>query len=418
MPDRDSPPRDYGPAGDRGFSTRAIQAAHRVPRVDQPPTSVPIYQAVTFTSEDAAELGDVLTGARPGYAYSRVDNPTVAALAAAVADLEGADAGVALASGMAAIHAAIVSLVSAGDRIVATKASYGTSRALFDGALRRLGITTDYIDVTNLDAVEAALAGGPARVLYAETIANPTIVVADHRRLAEIAHRHDARYVVDNTFASPYLCRPIELGADLVVESATKYLSGHSDVLAGTVVGSDELIAAVRSLLVDTGAALAPHSAFLVLRGIATLAIRMERHSATAAALASWLERQPGVTRVYHPALDSHPQAVVASRQLALGGGMLAFELDGGRRAGAAFIDAVTIPALTASLGSVFTMVVHPPSTTHRQLDDAALTEAGITAGLLRASVGLEDLEDLKADFGPGLEAARRTVSEAAAATV
>jgi cystathionine beta-lyase/cystathionine gamma-synthase len=205
---------------------------------------------------------------------------------------------------------------------------------------------------------------------------------------------------------------------DLVVESATKYLSGHSDVLAGTVVGSDELIAAVRSLLVDTGAALAPHSAFLVLRGIATLAIRMERHSATAAALASWLERQPGVTRVYHPALDSHPQAVVASRQLALGGGMLAFELDGGRRAGAAFIDAVTIPALTASLGSVFTMVVHPPSTTHRQLDDAALTEAGITAGLLRASVGLEDLEDLKADFGTGLEAARRTVSEAAAATV
>jgi methionine-gamma-lyase len=266
--------------------------------------------------------------------------------------------------------------------------------------------------------VDAALGGGPARVLYAETIANPTIVVADHRRLAEIAHRHDARYVVDNTFASPYLCRPIELGADLVVESATKYLSGHSDVLAGTVVGSDELIAAVRSLLVDTGAALAPHSAFLVLRGIATLAIRMERHSATAAALASWLERQPGVTRVYHPALDSHPQAVVASRQLALGGGMLAFELDGGRRAGAAFIDAVTIPALTASLGSVFTMVVHPPSTTHRQLDDAALTEAGITAGLLRASVGLEDLEDLKADFGTGLEAARRTVSEAAAATV
>ena len=418
MPDRDSPPRDSAPAGDRGFSTRAIQAAHRVPRVDQPPTSVPIYQAVTFTSEDAAELGDVLTGARPGYAYSRVDNPTVAALAAAVADLEGADAGVALASGMAAIHAAIVSLVSAGDRIVATKASYGTSRALFDGALRRLGIATDYIDVTNLDAVDAALAGGPARVLYAETIANPTIVVADHRRLAEIAHRHDARYVVDNTFASPSLCRPIELGADLVVESATKYLSGHSDVLAGTVVGSDELIAAVRSLLVDTGAALAPHSAFLVLRGIATLAIRMERHSATAAALGSWLERQPGVSRVYHPALDSHPQAVVASRQLALGGGMLAFELDGGRRAGAAFIDAVTIPALTASLGSVFTMVVHPPSTTHRQLDDAALTEAGITAGLLRASVGLEDLEDLKADFGTGLEAARRTVSEAAAATV
>lgn len=418
MPEHDpQPPRDPSPDRPAGFSTRAIRAAHRLPRVDQHPTSVPIYQTVTFTSDDAASLGAVLTDEQPGYAYSRIDNPTVVALASAVAELEGAEAGFAFASGMAAIHAAIVSLVSAGDRIVATKASYGTTRSLFGTVLRRLGVTTDHVDMTDLAAVEAALDAAPTRVLYAETIANPTIVVADHAALAAAAHRHGALYVVDNTFASPYLCRPIELGADLVVESATKYLSGHSDVLAGVVSGRRELIDAVRLLQVDTGASLAPNSAFLVLRGISTLAIRMERHAATAAALAAWLERQAGVARVYHPSLPSHPQRDVALRQLAVGGGMLAFELAGGRAAGRAFIDALSIPELTASLGSVFTMVVHPPSTTHRQLDDAALAGAGITPGLLRCSVGLEDLDDLVADFEAGLVAARAAAAQAAAST-
>ena len=398
-----------------GFSTRAIQAAHRIPPVDQRPTSVPIYQTVTFSSDDAEELGAVLTGRIPGYAYSRIDNPTVAALAAAVADLEGADAGVALATGMAAIHAAILSVVSTGDRIVATRAAYGTTRAQLSGILTRLGVTTEFVDVTDLAAVEAALSAGPTRILYAETIANPTIVVADHVALAELAHRHGALYVVDNTFASPYLCRPIELGADLVVESATKYLSGHSDVLAGVVVGRRELIDAVAALEVDTGAALAPHSAFLVLRGISTLAIRLERESATAALLAAWLERQDGVEGVFYPALASHPQHAVARRELSLGGGMLAFELAGGRAAGEAFIDALSIAELTASLGSVFTIVSHPPSTTHRQLDDDALAEAGIAPGLLRCSVGLEDADDLIADFENALAAARAAATTSSA---
>jgi cystathionine beta-lyase/cystathionine gamma-synthase len=418
MPEHDpQPPRDPSPNRSAGFSTRAIRAAHRVPRVDQRPTSVPIYQTVTFSSDDAAALGAVLTDEQPGYAYSRIDNPTVAALAAAVAELEGAEAGYAFASGMAAIHATILSLVSAGDRIVATRASYGTTRSLFAQVLGRLGIETVFVDVTDMTAVDAALAAAPTRILYAETIANPTIVIADHASLAAVAHRHGATYVVDNTFASPYICRPAELGADLVIESATKYLSGHSDVLAGVVSGQRELIERIRALQVDTGASLAPNSAFLVLRGIATLAIRMDRHAATAAALATWLERQGGVSRVYHPSLPSHPQHEVAMRQLAAGGGMLAFELTGGRPAGEAFIDGLTIPELTASLGSVFTMVVHPPSTTHRQLDDAALASAGIGPGLLRCSVGLEDLADLIADFERGLAAARRAASPAGTAS-
>ncbi len=418
MPEHDpQSPRDPSPDRPTGFSTRAIRAAHRIPRVDQRPTSVPIYQTVTFSSDDAASLGAVLTDEQPGYAYSRIDNPTVAALASAVAELEGAEAGFAFASGMGAIHAAIVSLVSAGDRIVATQASYGTTRSLFGSVLRRLGVTTDHVDMTDLGAVEAALEAAPTRVLYAETIANPTIVVADHAALADAAHRHGALYVVDNTFASPYLCRPIELGADLVIESATKYLSGHSDVLAGVVCGRRQLIDPIRLLQTDTGASLAPNSAFLVLRGISTLAIRMERHAGTAAALAAWLERQAGVARVYHPSLASHPQRDVAMRQLSVGGGMLAFELQGGRAAGRAFIDALSIPELTASLGSVFTMVVHPPSTTHRQLDDAALASAGITPGLLRCSIGLEDLDDLVADFENGLVAARAAAGQAAVPT-
>jgi cystathionine beta-lyase/cystathionine gamma-synthase len=408
MPDHDPKPSSGAPdESSQGFATRAIRAAHRVPRVDQRPTSVPIYQSVTFASDDAGELGEVLNGTRSGYAYARLDNPTSAALAATVAELEGAEAGFALATGMAAIHAAVTSLVSAGERIVATQASYGTTRALFANVLGRLGVVVDFVDVTDQAAVEAALAVAPTRILYAETIANPTIVVADHAALAAIAHRHGALYVVDNTFASPYLCRPIELGADLVVESATKYLSGHSDALAGVVSGRRELIGAVRDFQVDTGASLGPQAAYLVLRGIATLALRMERHSATAEALAARLERQDGVSRVFHPSLASHPQREVASRQLGAGGGMLAFELAGGRAAGEAFIDALTIPPVTASLGSVFTMVVHPPSTTHRQLDDAALAAAGITPGLLRCSVGLEDLDDLVTDFERGLAAAR-----------
>jgi methionine-gamma-lyase len=225
--------------------------------------------------------------------------------------------------------------------------------------------------------------------------------------LSELAHRHGARYVVDNTFASPYVCRPLELGADLVVESATKYLSGHSDVMGGVVAGPAGLLDEVRRVEIDTGATLAPLAAFLVLRGIQTLAIRMDRHAATALALAAWLERQEGVERVRYPGLASHPQRAVAERQLRSGGGMLSFDLAGDRSVGPAFIDALSVPELTASLGSVHTMVVHPPTTSHRQLDDAGLAAAGITPGLLRCSVGLEDLEDLVEDFERALRVIR-----------
>ncbi|HYU49640.1 MAG TPA: aminotransferase class I/II-fold pyridoxal phosphate-dependent enzyme [Candidatus Limnocylindria bacterium] len=401
-----------------GFSTRAIRAATRAPRVDQQPNSVPIYQSVTFSSTDVDELAEILTEQRPGYAYARIANPTGETLAAAIAELHGAEEGFVFATGMAAIHAALLSVLTAGDRIVCTRAVYGSTRSLLANVLGGIGIRTEFVDATDLASTEAALAAEPTRVLYVETISNPTIVVADLEALAKLAHGHGAILIVDNTFASPYLCRPLELGADLVVESATKFIGGHSDVLAGVAVGNRERIARLRAIQTDTGASLAPFAAFLVLRGLTTLALRMERHSAMAEALATWLERQSGVDRVYHPALPSHPQASIARRQLRLGGGMLAFELAGGRPAGRAFIDALTIPERTASLGSIHTIVAHPPSTTHRQLSDAEIAAAGIAPGLLRCSVGLEDLDDLLADFAQALEAARDAASTEAAPEV
>jgi methionine-gamma-lyase len=397
----------------RGFSTRAIRAASRAPELEQTPTTVPIYQTATFASADADELGRVAADGRAGYAYSRISNPTTSALGSAYAEIAGGAAGTALASGMAAIHAAFASLVQAGDRIVGPVSMYGSTRSQLLRVFKGFGVRVDLVDTTDPDAVAAALAAGPTRVLYSETIANPTTFVTDHAALAEIAHRHGAAYVVDNTFASPYVCRPLELGADLVVESATKFLGGHSDVIAGVVAGSSERIAAVERVQVDTGATLGPLDAFLVLRGILTLAIRAERHAATAGALGAWLERQEGVRSVLYPGLPTHPQHDVALRQFRPGvaGGMLAFEVAGGRLAGRAFIDAVRLPELTASLGSVHTMVVHPPSTSHRQSSEDELLQAGITPGLLRVSAGLEDLEDLQADFSDALAAARAAVA-------
>jgi methionine-gamma-lyase len=400
-----------------GFSTRAIKASTRAPRVDQQPNSVPIYQAVSFSADDAEELGDVASGKRPGYAYARIANPTDSALEAAVAEIHGAEDAQAFASGMAAIHASLATVVSAGDRILCTRAVYGSTRSQLMNVLARLGVSVSFVDALDHAAVEAALAAQPTRVLYVETIANPTIVITDLAALATIAHRHGALLVVDNTFASAYLCRPLELGADLVAESATKFMSGHSDALGGTVVGSHELIVRLRAFQVDTGATLAPFAAFLILRGLATLAVRMDRHTATATALAGWLEGQPGVERVTYPGLPSHPQAELARRQLRAGGGMLAFEVAGGRVAGRAFIDALTVPERTATLGSVHTIVAHPPSTTHRQLSDPELAETGIAAGLLRCSVGLEDFEDLRDDFAQALDVARVAAASADAGT-
>jgi cystathionine beta-lyase/cystathionine gamma-synthase len=391
-----------------GFGTRAVHSSTRAPNVEQAPDAVPIYQAVTFSATDSADLGDILSDRKAGYAYSRIDNPTAVAMADALAELHGAESGYSFATGMAAAHAMFMAVLRSGDHVVASSALYGSVQHLLEDRFGRLGVETTLVDVSDLDAVAAAFRPN-TRVLHVETIANPTIVVADLHALAEIAHRHGAVMTVDNTFASPYLCRPLELGADLVFESCTKWIGGHSDVLGGVVVGDAARMNDVRAVQIDTGASIAPLSAFLILRGTATLHVRMERHSENALALARWLEGNDAVQRVFYPGLASHPQATVAQRVLRSGGGMLALDL-GDRAAAAAFLDALTIPPRTASLGSVMTMAVHPPSTTHRQIDSAALAAAGIHEGLVRVSVGLEDVDDLIDDFEHGLAAARTVV--------
>ncbi len=400
---------------EQGFSTRAIRAASRVPRVDQRPTTVPIYQTATFTSTDAEELADVVADARAGYSYTRLSNPTSRALGDAYAELAGAEVGTSLSSGMGAVHAALGSQLSAGDRLVGPLAAYGSTRKLLGDILTRFGVRVDLVDMTDNTAVAAAIAAAPTKVVYAETIANPTTVVTDHATVARLAHEHGATYLVDNTFASPYVCRPIELGADLVIESATKFLGGHSDVIAGVVAGRAELVRQVEAFQNDTGGTVGPFDAFLVLRGLLTLGVRMDRHASNAAALGGWLERQDGVVRVLYPGLPSHPQRAVAVRQFRDGvaGGMLAFEVEGGRAAGQAIIDTMALPELTASLGSVHTFVVHPPSTSQRQLSEDELIASGIGPGLLRVSVGLEDVEDLQADLAAALAVARRAASGA-----
>ena len=289
-----------------GFGTRALAAATRTPNVEQHPDAVPIYQAVTFSATSAAELADVLGDRQPGYSYSRIDNPTSQALADAIAEVEGAEAAYVFATGMAALHAAFATILRAGDHMVFSRQIYGSVQHLIQNVFGRFGVESTYVDITDPDAVDAAFRAN-TRLLHIETIANPTLAVADLADLIERGHSRGALVTVDNTFASPYLCRPAELGADLTMEALTKWIGGHSDVLGGSVAGSKELIKQIRSVQIDTGGGLAPFSAFLVLRGLETLHVRMERNTQTATALAQLLELSDVPDKVWYPGLAQPP---------------------------------------------------------------------------------------------------------------
>ncbi len=383
-----------------GFSTRAIKAAGRVPAVPQPPVNVPIYQTSTFEVADAAELSELLEFTRPGHSYSRHSNPTPTALADALAELEGAEAGLATGSGMAAVHAVAMSVLCSGDEILIPSAVYGGMLGLARKVLVRAGITATSVDTTDADAVRAAIRPR-TRLLWLETIANPNTALADIAKLSELAHAAGVLVAVDNTFASPALANPIELGADLVVHSTTKYIGGHSDLIGGAVVGSAQRVAAARDIVVSAGGNASPLDAFLALRGLKTLPLRMERHSSNALAVAHALEGADGIAAVRYPGLPSHPQHALAQRVLrdGMGGGMLAIELSGGRAHGERFLERVRVAVHAPSLGGVETLVSHPASSSHRQVPDSDLASAGMTAGTVRVSVGLEDAADLIDDL-------------------
>jgi cystathionine beta-lyase/cystathionine gamma-synthase len=383
-----------------GFSTRAIRAASRIPDAPQPPVNVPIYASATFEVADAGELAELLEFSRPGHSYSRYSNPTHEALESAIAELEGADAAVSTASGMAAVHAAMLSVLRTGDEVVVPAAVYGGIVGIAHAVLERSGIAARAVDTTDREAVAAAI-GPRTRMLWLETISNPTTAVADVTALAELAHAHDVVVAVDNTFASPALANPLAHGADLVIHSTTKYIGGHSDIIGGVIVGSPERVAAARKIVINAGGNGSPWEAFLALRGLKTLALRMERHSSNALAVARALEGADGVAAVRYPGLPSHPQHDLSLRVLrdGMAGGMLAVELEGGRAHGERFLSRMRIGVHATSLGGVETLISHPASSSHRQLSDADLVTAGLTPGTLRVSIGLEDAEDLVADL-------------------
>lgn len=386
-----------------GFATRAIHHGYD-PATAQGALTPPIYMTSTYAFGSTEEGAALFRGEREGYIYGRTKNPTQALLETRLADLEGAEAGLALASGMAAISATLQTLCRAGDRIVADRILYGNTFALLSKGLSRFGITTEFVDFTDAAAVEAALSA-PARLVYFETPANPNLRVIDIARISALARAAGALSVVDNTFATPVLQRPIALGADLVVHSATKYLGGHGDLLAGAVVGPAALVAEIRGhgLRFLTGATISPLTAFLILRGLKTLELRLAQHVRSATAVAHLLQDHPAVARLYYPGLPSHPQHAVAARQMTGGGGLVAFELKGGFEAGVGFMDRVTLAHRAVSLGDAETLVQHPASMTHAAYGAEERARHGIPDGLVRLSIGLETTDDILDDIAAAL---------------
>lgn len=388
---------------ERGFATRAIHNA-ATPPVEQDTPSVPIFQTSTFRFDTSEAYAETISFRRPGYTYTRgYGNPTLLAFERVMADLEGTESAISFASGMAAIHTVLTTIAAVGDRVVASAELYGGTYSMFTKVLPRYGVQVDLVNPHDLDAVAAALPG--ANLFYVETIANPNVTVADLEALGALCRAADVPSAVDNTFASPYLCTPAGFGFDYVLHSATKYIGGHNDLIGGVVCCSEERMEGLRSTVIETGGTLAPLEAWLCMRGLGTLELRMVRHTTTASELASFLEQHPKVEAVHHPSLASHPQRAVAERLLPKGsGGMLAFEVAGGVEAGTRFCDAVELAWVAASLGGIQTLVGHAASTTHRQMDADARRAAGIADGLIRVSVGLEDLDDIVRDFARALE--------------
>jgi methionine-gamma-lyase len=389
---------------DRGFQTRAVHGAV-APAVEQATPSVPIYQSSTFRFDDAETYARTIAFEQPGYTYTRgYGNPTLDAFESLVADLEGAAAAMSFSSGMAAIHTLWTAHARAGDRIVTTKALYGGAFQLATSYFPRLGIRVDRVDGRDLGALRHALAG--AALFYTETIANPTMSLADLETLGELCGELGVPAAVDNTFASPYLCNPARYGFDFVVHSTTKYLGGHHDHTGGVVACSSEGRRLLRDVVIETGGTLAPFEAWLAMRGIATLGLRMQRHSQSGLKVAAALEGHPKVRHVYYPGLPSHPDHSLAERILPRGaGGMMALDVAGAIAGGKAFCDALRLAWIATSLGGTHTLVGHAASTTHRQYSPEERRAAGIADGLVRVSVGLEDADDLVDDFTRALDA-------------
>lgn len=386
-----------------GFATRAIHFGYD-PQDEHGALTPPMHLSSTFAFETAEAGGEMFAGTRPGHFYTRVSNPTNELLERRLAALEGAEAGLAAASGMGGITAVMWTFLSPGDEIITDKTLYGCTFSFLRDGLSRFGITVTHIDLTDPQALIDAISP-KTRMVYFETPANPNMRLVDIAAISKIARAAGARTVVDNTYATPFLTRPITLGADIVVHSATKYLGGHGDLIGGLVAGTAEDMAQVRIVGIKdmTGASMSPFNAFLILRGLKTLQIRVERHCRNAIEVARWLEAHPAVSVVHYPGLDSFPQHQLARQQMADFGGMIAFELKGGMTAGVTMMNRLNLIRRAVSLGDAESLVEHPASMTHATYTAEERLAHGISDGLVRLSVGLEDVADILGDLTQAL---------------
>jgi len=386
-----------------GINSRLVHGGHHPDATGS--VNVPIYQTSTFAFRDAAHGAALFAGEEQGYIYTRISNPTIAALEESVASLENGVGGIATSSGMGAVNTAYMALLGQGDHLVSTASVYGPSRGLIEKHYQRFGVEASFVDTSDLENLRAAMRPN-TRLVYVESPSNPAMQVTDIAGAAAIAHEHDSLFVVDNTFASPYLQRPLDLGADVVLHSITKFINGHADVVGGILVAKDEGLAArLRAVMVQTGCNMDPHQAFLVIRGLKTLGIRVERAQQNAMTVARWLEAHPMVASVRYIGLPSHPQHELAKRQMSGFGSMISFELTGGFAAGRQLMNNVRLATLAVSLGGVESLIEHPASMTHASMSREAREAAGFTDGLVRYSVGIEDVEDLIADLDQALAA-------------
>jgi O-succinylhomoserine sulfhydrylase len=386
---------------DYASETQAIRAGYQRSHEDE--NSIPIFATSSYVFKSAEQAALRFTGKQPGNVYSRFTNPTVSAFQTRLALLEQGESCLAFSSGMAAIMAVGMALLKSGDHVVCSRSVFGNTVLTFQNYFGKFGVSTDFVSLTDPAAWEAAIKPN-TRFLFLETPSNPMIEIADIQALADIAHRHGCLLIVDNCFCTPILQKPLLLGADLVVHSATKFIDGHGRCVGGAVVGSEELIdKEIYPYLRTGGACMSPFNAWAFLSGLETLALRMQAHCDSTFELAKWLEKQPAVAKVHYPGLTSHAQHELAKRQQSHFGAVVSFELTGGKDQAWRLIDATRMLSITANLGDVKTSITHPATTTHGRLSAEARAEAGINDNLVRISVGLENIEDIKTDLLRGL---------------
>ncbi len=381
----------------KGFSTRAVHAGEK----RDPSTGAvitPIYETSVFGFSSTKELIDVMSKKVEGYAYTRYGNPTVRTVDRKMAELEGAEDAAVFSSGMAAIATTMLTLTSSGDHVVSTRDLYGGTLAFFKDVLPKFGVDVSFVEATNFEEIKSTVQGN-TKVIYAETPTNPTLKIVDVSKVAKLGRKKGITVVIDGTFASPYNLQPLRFGVDIVVHSATKYLGGHNDVTAGVVCGPEGFVQNVKEMRKHLGGTLDPHAAWLLLRGLKTLGLRMERHNSNGTKIARYLEKHPKVKRVYYPGLPSHPQYSIARKQMRGFGGVVSFELDGNFETTMKFVDNLKLCFLAASLGGTETLATQPVTCSHYYVSAEDRKKAGITDELIRLALGIEDPEDIIADL-------------------